>query len=131
MGYLLLANATMVVHFAFLAYFAFGGFLAWRRAWPLVPHALAVGWGVLALSRPTTCPLTVVQDWARLHAGEAALPGGFIDHYLKGVVYPAQYTDAVLGAAAVVIVVSWVVAYLRHRARHRDDISAVSMTRPR
>jgi Protein of Unknown function (DUF2784) len=45
MGYQLLAELVMLLHFGFLAYVALGGFLAWRRPWLIVPHVGAAVWG--------------------------------------------------------------------------------------
>lgn len=120
MGYRLLADAVMVVHFGFLGYVVLGGFLAWRWLWALLPHLLAAGWGGLTVGFPATlaCPLTAWEDSARRAAGQQGLPAsGFIDHYLEGVVYPERYTGLIQGSAAVVVLVSWVGAYRRIRAR--------------
>lgn len=117
MGYRLLADAAMVVHFSFLVYIVVGGFLAWRWPWAIVPHALTVGWGLLVISRPTTCPLTMVEDWARTRAGGEGLPAsGFIDHYIEDVVYPGEYTNAVRWGVVLVVAISWFGAYLMRRS---------------
>jgi hypothetical protein len=41
MGYRLLAELLMLLHFGFLAYVAMGGFLAWWRPLLIVPHVIA------------------------------------------------------------------------------------------
>ncbi|MGH3432867.1 MAG: DUF2784 domain-containing protein, partial [Thermocrispum sp.] len=53
-----LADATMVVHFAFLVFLVVGGFLAWR--WPRViyAHVLTAAWGVVITVFSLECPLT-------------------------------------------------------------------------
>jgi hypothetical protein len=122
-GYRLLADVVMVLHFGFLAYVVLGGFLAWRWPWALPPHLLAAGWGGLTVLFPATlsCPLTGWEDRARHAAGQRGLPAsGFIDHYLEGVVYPERYTGPIQGVAAVVALVSWLGAYHRISARSRS-----------
>lgn len=132
MGYRVVGEVTMAVHFAFLGYLAFGGFLAWRWPWALWPHLAAVGWGLGSVMVGLPCPLTDVEDWARRHAGQGGLPRGFIDQYLEGVVYPERYTIMVRWVMAGVIVSSWLGAFLRGRAHRRratqlDDDRAAAL----
>ena len=50
------------IHFAFILFVAFGGFLVlrWHRlAWLHVP---AVIWGILIEIVPWTCPLTTIEN---------------------------------------------------------------------
>ncbi|WP_219420084.1 DUF2784 domain-containing protein [Pseudonocardia nigra] len=117
MGYQLLADAVMLVHFGFLAYVALGGFLAWRRPWAIVPHAAAAAWGLVSATIGIECPLTAWEDAARQQAGERGLPRGFIDTYLTGVVYPADRLLEAQLLVAALVVVSWVGFALRARRR--------------
>jgi Protein of Unknown function (DUF2784) len=107
MGYRLLADATVVVHFAFLAYVVTGGLLAWRWRWAIWPHLAAAGWGLAVTVGHLNCPLTFVENWARQRAGESTLAGGFIDHYVTGVVYPARYAGLMQILVGLVVVLSW------------------------
>ncbi|GAA1099069.1 DUF2784 domain-containing protein [Nocardiopsis composta] len=119
MGYRLLAEAAMLVHFAFLGYVVAGGFLAWR--WPAAvwPHAAAACYGLGIIAIGWECPLTHVEQWARLRAGRQGLPEGFVDHYLTGVVYPEAYLEETRIAAAAVVLSSWAGAALLARRRRR------------
>lgn len=112
-----LADATMALHFAFLAYVVLGGFIAWRRPWTLAPHLAAVTWGVLIVVYDLTCPLTPPEDYFRRKAGEEGLPRGFIDTYLTGVVYPESQVGLIRAGVALVVLASWVgfVVTLRRR----------------
>jgi hypothetical protein len=118
-AYRLLAAVIVVTHFAFVAYVVLGGFLAWRRAWAIVPHALAAAWGLLVVTLSLNCPLTAAENWSRERAGEGPLAGGFIDRYLTGVVYPARYLHEVQALVAVLVLVSWIGLALRRPAAHR------------
>lgn len=119
-GYRVLADATVLVHFAFLAYVVGGGFLAWR--WPKLiwPHLALAGWGFSTVVFGLHCPLTYLEDWARRQAGQPGLSHGFIDHYITGVIYPAKYKGLAQAAAAGAVLVSWVgFAVRQQRARRR------------
>ncbi|GAT64751.1 membrane protein [Planomonospora sphaerica] len=118
MAYLLIGEAAMVVHFLFLVFMAVGGFLAWRRPRLIGAHLAVAAWGVFSVTTGAECPLTVVEDWGRRNAGERGLaPGGFIDHYIEGVVYPEEYADLARLAVAVLVAVSWTGFLLQARRR--------------
>jgi len=120
MPYDLVVMAALVAHFAFLVYLAVGGFLAWRHPRTLVLHVIVVAWGVGSVVVGYPCPLTAVEQWARDRAGRAPLSGGgFIEHYLTGVVYPERYLVAAQALAGLLVVMSWVGPSVRRRAvRH-------------
>jgi len=117
MGYQVLGEVAMVVHFAFLGYAILGGFLAWRWPWAIWPHLAAVGWGLATVLVTLPCPLTDVEDWARRRAGQAGLPRGFVDQYLEGVAYPESYTAMFVWIIAAIVAAAWFGAYRRWRAR--------------
>lgn len=116
MPYRVLGTGVLVVHFAYLAYVVFGGFLTWRWPKAIWPHLAAVGWAVLVVAASLECPLTWAEDWARRRSGQAPLSGGFIDTYVENVVYPARYLQEVRGLAALLVLTSWVGGYLFWRA---------------
>jgi len=110
MGYRLLADATVVVHFAFLAYVLVGGWIAVRFRWSILTHLAAAGWALAIVVVPgLDCPLTWVQDWALRRSGEGPVPGGFIDTYVRGVLYPDGWVVAAQVVVAVVVLSSWLV----------------------
>ncbi|MFI6731918.1 DUF2784 domain-containing protein [Nonomuraea sp. NPDC050451] len=116
MMYRIIAEAAMVVHFAFLVYMAVGGFVAWRWRRTIWAHLAVVGWGLLSIVTGVECPLTVIEDWGRRNAGLAGLPAsGFIDNYIEGVIYPEQYTNLVRLGVAVLVLFSYVGYVLRRQ----------------
>ena len=126
MGYRIVADTVMLLHFSFLAFVVLGGFLSWRWPRAIWTHVAAALWGLATVALAIRCPLTNVEDWARERAGEAKLSGtGFIDHYIENVLYPEQYTRQMQALAALVVLVSWVGFAWRQRrtapvsARHR------------
>ena len=110
MGYQVLAQAAVAAHFLFLAYLLVGGFLAWpaRWRWTVLAHLAVVGWGISIVTVGQNCPLTQLENWARERAGQHGLARGFVDTYLTGVIYPAQYLGQVRLLIALLVLVSWV-----------------------
>ncbi|GIJ45892.1 hypothetical protein Val02_27780 [Virgisporangium aliadipatigenens] len=124
MGWHTLVTVLLGLHFAYLGYVVFGGFLAWR--WPKLiwPHLLAGAWGVAVVGVPLTCPLTEAEYWARRRAGGRGATAGFIDRYIEGVLYPERYTFALQILVGVVVLGSWAGAYLLRRRRNRTANTA-------
>jgi hypothetical protein len=119
-----LVNVILALHFGFIAYLVLGGFLAWRWPRAIVPHAAVAVWGILIVLEWVDCPLTWAEGWARQRSGQPPLTAGFIDRYITGVIYPAEYLHEARAAVAAVVLASWVGAYLlwrRRRARPPAD----------
>jgi len=110
-------TVILTLHFAYLAYVVLGGFLAWRWPRAIWPHLVALGWGILIVLGLVNCPLTWAENWGRRRAGEAPLPTGFVDRYLENVIYPPRYVNEARAVVALIVLVSWVGAYLRWRSR--------------
>lgn len=115
MGFRLLAYTAAGLHYLFLAFGVFGGFLAWR--WPrlLWLQVAAASWLVVIVVFGLYCPLTWVEDRAREHAGMAPKPGGFITNYVEGVFFPAGQRPAAIAVAAVIVLASWAGLWVRKR----------------
>lgn len=110
---------TVLMHFVFIGYVVFGGFLAlrWRRT--IWAHVAAVVWGTASAAGHVGCPLTGLERWARNRAGMAPLTSnGFIAHYITGVLYPASWVTAVQISAFAFVVLSW--SSCVWRGRHRE-----------
>ena len=106
MVYHLLANLTILVHFAFLLFVVLGGFVShrYRRLTPL--HLLALAWGIYVEAMPgLRCPLTALENSFAVRAGGAGYEGGFIQHYLVPILYPEGLTprSQLMIAAALVL----------------------------
>jgi hypothetical protein len=108
MVYSVLADLVMLAHFAGIGFIVAGGLLVWR--WPRLAwlHLPAVGWGVAIIVIGFTCPLTLLEKFfRRLAGGSPVYAGGFIDHYLEGVVFPEEFTWLVWTAAGLVVVAGY------------------------
>ncbi|GAB96665.1 hypothetical protein BJY21_001136 [Kineosphaera limosa] len=109
MIYRLIADAAMTAHFGFLVFLVVGGFLAWRWRWLIWPHLAAAAWGGGTVVFGFPCPLTDLENWGRSMAGGQTLTSsGFIDHYLTGVVYPAEHLELIQAGVAVIVLASWI-----------------------
>ena len=115
MAYRILADAVMLIHFGFLVFLAVGGLLACRFRWVIVLHLAAAFWASVSVLVGAECPLTGWEDELRRLGGGQGLPGGFIDAYLTGVVYPDEHLRAVQLLLACLVVLSWLVFALHHR----------------
>lgn len=92
MSYRFLADTVLLLHLGFILFVLFGALLAARhRAW-LALHLVAVAWGIAVEVFGIVCPLTYAENHVRLLAGESGYSGGFIEHYLVGLIYPAGLT---------------------------------------
>jgi hypothetical protein len=115
----LLADLVVVVHFAFVLLVVFGGLLVlrWPRvAWVQVPAAV---WGVVIEWEGWICPLTPLENSLRARGGLAGYSGGFVEHYLLPVIYPAGLTRTVQIVLGLTVLVVNAVAYGLLLARWR------------
>ena len=95
MLYRCLADAVLLVHLAFVAFVVAGGLLVrrWpRAAWLHLPAAL---WGVIVEWSGTVCPLTPLEVTFRRWGGEAGYDGGFVEHHVLPLLYPASLTRGI------------------------------------
>ena len=120
-----LADALIVVHFAFTAFVIFGGFLTWR--WPrlVLLHLPALAWGCWIEVSHSICPLTPLENHWRHLAGEAGYGEGFLAHYLVRVLYPPGLTWHVQHELAALLIAINILAYWGLVRRFR------SVARPR
>ena len=126
MAYRFLADLVVGVHALFVAFVVVGGLPALRWPWMAALHLPAAAWGALIELRGWICPLTPLENSLRQAAGDAGYQGGFIEHYVLPVLYPAGLTRGVqltLGAAviAVNLLVYGAVLVRRHRAGRLMD----------
>ena len=107
----LLADAAVLLHFGYLAFLTFGGFLVWRSPRAIWPHLAAVAWaiGIVVVRYP--CPLTDLERHFRPSVGERS----FIERYLEGVIYPEGRMDTARLFVVVVVTISYLGILRRRR----------------
>jgi hypothetical protein len=100
------AELVLLLHLAFVLFVVGGALAAVRgRGW-MCAHLAAVAWGAGIEFAGLSCPLTFLEIDLRAAAGEAGYSGGFVEHYLLGVLYPAGLTrhdQLVLGFAVLAL----------------------------
>jgi hypothetical protein len=122
MLYSLLADALVVVHFAFTTFVIFGGFLGWRWRWMPALHLPALAWGSWVEVSHGICPLTPIENQLRHLGGEAGYSGGFLAHYLVRLLYPPGLTWHIQWLLAGLLILINVVAYLGYYRRPRQEL---------
>jgi hypothetical protein len=92
LGYLLLADGVVVLHFLFILFVLGGGLLVLR--WPrlLWLHLPAAAWGAVVEVTGLICPLTFLENRLRELGGGAAYEGDFVSKYVVPIVYPERLT---------------------------------------
>lgn len=92
MAYRFLADIVLVLHLAFVLFVALGGLLVLRRRRVAWVHLPVAAWGALVMFTGWICPLTPLEKELRGLGGEAGYRGGFVEHYVVAVLYPAGLT---------------------------------------
>ncbi|MCU9950493.1 DUF2784 domain-containing protein [Pseudomonas sp. PDM13] len=95
MLYRIAADAVVLFHLGFILFVLLGGLLVLR--WPKLAllHLPAACWGVTVEWLHLICPLTPLENTLRRAAGEQGYEGGFIEHHVLPVIYPAGLTPGI------------------------------------
>lgn len=110
MIYRIAADIVLVAHFAFIVLVVAGGILVFRYAWFVWIHVPAACWGAFVEISGRICPLTTLENFLRVRAGQEGYVDSFIQHYILPVIYPAGLTRNIqLALAGLVIVVNVII----------------------
>ncbi|WP_041655852.1 DUF2784 domain-containing protein [Azoarcus sp. KH32C] len=119
------ADVVVLIHAAFIVFVVAGGLLVLR--WPRVAwlHLPAALWGATIEIVGGICPLTPLENALRRAAGESGYAGGFVEHYLLPLIYPAALTRELqlglgLGVMLLNVLLYGVVATRRQRRRREN-----------
>lgn len=107
----LLADLVVVAHFAFVVFAVAGGLAVLWRSWIAWLHVPAALWSGVVNLAGWLCPLTPLENVFRHRAGLAGYEGGFIEHYILPVLYPAGMTRGVALTAGVCVLAWNVIVY--------------------
>ena len=112
MIYILLADLIVVLHLLFILFVILGGLFVpkWKKM--IWCHLPAATWGAIIEFTGWICPLTPLENELRMKGGLLGYSGGFIEHYLLPLIYPAGLTREIqwiLGALVIILngVVYW------------------------
>jgi hypothetical protein len=108
-----LADAVVVVHFAFVLFVLFGGLLVLRWRWLMWLHLPTAIWGALIEFAGWTCPLTPLEKWLRREGNLGGYEGGFVEHYILPVLYPQALTRNIQLVLGLIVVLLNVFVYWR------------------
>jgi hypothetical protein len=102
----LLADFVLVIHLAYVVFVVLGGVWVlkwWKAAWLHVP---AVLWAAIVEYAGWICPLTPIENWFLMKAGEPGYQGDFLGRCLGPVLYPDNLTremQLILGTLVVTV----------------------------
>jgi hypothetical protein len=116
----LIADVVQLIHFAWIGFAIFGALTIFRWRWMIWIHPPVLIWSALVMVMGWLCPLTPIEVHFRELAGQQGYEGGFIEHYIAAVIYPAGLTRGVqigLGLALTVFNVLVYAALYRYRRR--------------
>lgn len=119
----ILADATVILHLAFVIFVVFGGVLVARWPWVAWLHLPAAGWGAWVELANWLCPLTHLENWLRLQGGGPAYAASFVEHYLVPILYPSALSRELqwgLGGAVLLINAIVYLVVLRRRGASRN-----------
>ncbi|QVI87277.1 DUF2784 domain-containing protein [Pseudomonas viridiflava] len=91
----LAADAVVTFHLLFIIFVLLGGLLVLRWPWAALLHLPAMAWGAAVEFLHLYCPLTPLENALRSRAGDQGYDGGFIEHYLIPLIYPAGLTPQI------------------------------------
>lgn len=123
----LAADATLLVHLAFVLFAVFGAALALRWRWMPFVHVPAAAWAFWIELAGEACPLTSLENHFRILAGQSGYAESFIEHYVLALLYPVGLTRPLQWSLAGLVIVvnlllyTWVIRRRRrmlHNASH-------------
>ena len=106
-----LADSVLFLHFSFIVFVVIGGFFTRRWHWLPWVHLPAAAWGIAIEFGGWICPLTHLENWLRQAGGEAGYAGGFIEHYLVPIMYPAGIIPEIQIALGLGVLLINIIAY--------------------
>jgi len=111
MLYGILADIVVLIHLGFVFFAVLGGvLLAWRR-WIVWLHLPAFLWAIWIEISGGICPLTPLENWLRIKAGQAGYEGDFVATYLLPLLYPAGLTRKLQFIFAIMVIGINVILY--------------------
>ncbi|HEX3986870.1 MAG TPA: DUF2784 domain-containing protein [Acidobacteriaceae bacterium] len=83
-----LAAGVLAIHLAWILWVIVGAFFTRGRPGWTAFHLASLIWGIIVEVGPWPCPVTLLEQWLELRAGEPSYTGSFLVHYLDTIIYP-------------------------------------------
>jgi len=105
MLYGIIADIVVLIHLSFILFAVLGGVLiVWWR-WIVWLHIPAIMWAIWIEFSGGICPLTPLENWLRIKAGQGGYEGDFVATYLLPLLYPAGLTRKIQIVLAMMVIV--------------------------
>ena len=101
---LLTADLIVLIHFGFILFVIFGGFLVMKWRWFIWLHVPTVVWGAMLEFFGWNCPLTILENELRQKNNDGAYSNGFIEQYIIPVIYPEELTRDIQIALGIAVI---------------------------
>lgn len=126
MSFRLAADFVLLLHLAFILFAVLGAAMAVWWNWIPFVHVPVAAWAMFVELTGRSCPLTYLENYLRIKAGQSGYTESFIEHYLLAIIYPAGLTREIqIVLAGLVVVVNFVIygwLIVRKRVSHGDDV---------
>jgi hypothetical protein len=126
MCFRLAADFVLLLHLAFILFAVLGAAMVLWWSWIPFVHVPVAAWAIFVELTGRRCPLTYLENYFRIKAGQSGYTESFIEHYLLAIIYPAGLTREIqLVLAGLVIVINaaiygWIL--VRMRVSHGEDV---------
>jgi hypothetical protein len=111
MYYGIIADFVLVIHLMFVFFAALGGLLIIWWQWVIWLHVPAFLWAAWIELAGGICPLTHLENWLRIKAGQGGYEGDFIVAYLAPLLYPVGLTRGIQIILAILVIVINIAIY--------------------
>ena len=101
---LLTADLIVLIHFGFILFVIFGGFLVMKWRWFIWLHVPTVVWGAMLEFFGWICPLTILENELRRKNNDGVYSNGFIEQYIIPVIYPEELTRDIQIALGIAVI---------------------------
>lgn len=105
------ADSVLILHLAFILFTLLGGALTLYRRWIPFLHLPAAAWGIFVELTGRICPLTYLENYFRIKAGQTGYTESFVERYLLDIIYPSGLTREIQFELAGVVIVVNIVIY--------------------
>jgi hypothetical protein len=107
----ILADAVLLLHFAFVVFAVCGGLFVARRPRVAFAHLPAVAWAAWVEIAGWACPLTPLENRLRALGGDPTYSTSFVEHYLLPLLYPTALTREIQIALGLLVLAINAAAY--------------------